>query len=197
MDGYGRRGAHDALLDVDVDEARRLVLEIGGIKDQTRADFRDGTWQWLMVWAFVCAGAAASAFTPAAGWYWMLGAPIGLVATVIVSVRAESRARIKRKVGPYVVVSIVMGCVNGAISFAFEQEVVAVAIWVVLGFGFAALTSLDRVPTAPTTFLLLAVGTVVAGVSVDDGFVLYTVAAATFCVALMGFGVTVRRAAPR
>lgn len=179
-----------------VEEALRLIDEIDGIKGDTRAAFFDGTWQWLLVWSVVCLGAAASAFTPFAGWYWLIGAPAGLAATAIVTSRAEARVRLRRKPGPYVAAGLGMACANGVFSYALPPEIVVVAIWVVLGLGFAALTWLDRVPTAPDAFLALTGGAIVAGVAIRDRLTLYPVIAVAFAIVLARFAMVTRRSVP-
>lgn len=172
------------------------MTEIGGIKDQTRADFLDGTWQWLLVWSAVCVGAAASAFTPFAEWYWMVGAPIGLAVTVLVSMRAEARVRLRRKPWPYMAVSAAIGLANGALSYAVPPEALVVGLWVVLGLGFAALTSLDRVPGAPSVFIALACFAIVAGLATPDTFGLYPILGMMFACVLGGFAFLTWRAVP-
>lgn len=184
------------MFDGGVDEARRLLGEIDGIQIRTRADFRDGTWQWLAVWAIVCAGAAASAFTPFAGWYWMLGAPLGMAVTMVVSVRAETRIRLKRRAWPSIVTGVGMGVANTIVWLYLDGPVIVVGIWVVLGFGFAVLTSIDRVPSAPRAFVMLSILCVVGGVAVRDAYSLYPVLAMAFCMVLATFAVRVRSGVP-
>lgn len=182
---------------VTVEEALRLIGEIDGIKGDTRAAFFDGTWQWLLIWSVVCLGAAASALTPLAGWYWMIGAPAGLAATVIVTTRAEMRVRLRRKPGPYVAVGLAMACANGFFSYALAPDMIVVVIWVVLGVGFAALTWLDRVPAAPGAFVVLTGAAIVARVAVGDGLALYPFIAVAFAIVLARFAVVTWRSVPQ
>jgi len=180
----------------EVHEARRLLGELGVIQGRTRADFLDGTWQWMAVWAVVCAGAAASAFSPLAGWYWMLGAPLGMAVTMAVSVRAESRVRLRRKAWPSVATGVGIGIVIGLISWRFEESVIVVAVWVVLGLGFAVLTAIDRVASAPTVFVMLSIGSTVTGVAVRDPYALYPWLAGGFSLALAYFAARAWRGVP-
>jgi len=167
-----------------VDDARRLLGELDGIQIQTRAEFHRQAWRWMALWSAVCAGAAASAFTPFAAWYWMLGAPVGLALTMLLGVRAESRRGLRRKTWPPVMTGIGIGLANGIISFRLDGAVTVVLIWVVLGLGFSVLMVIERVPRAPTWFLLLAAATAIAGYAVRDTFALYPIIGGVFSVVL-------------
>jgi hypothetical protein len=176
MDGQG--------FDCTVDDARRLLGELDGIQLETRADFHGEAWQWMALWAVVCAGAAASAFTPFAGVYWLLGAPVGMALSMLLGARAGTRTRLRRKPWPAVVTGVCIGVANGLISWRLEEAVIVVAIWVVLGLGFSVLMTIERIPLAPTWFSLLAIASAVAGVAVRDTFALYPVIGVAFCVLL-------------
>lgn len=177
---------------VDVDEARRLLSEMDDIKEGTREEFRDGAWQWLLVWSGVCLGASISAYTPVAGWYWAIGAPIGLVLTVFVGMRVDQRLPVRRKAWPYFAVGAGIAVANTAVSMLLGEEVVVVAVWVVLGLGFAALTALDRMPSASALFIVVSLGTIVAGMWTRDPFGLYPALGLLFAVTLAALAGAIR-----
>lgn len=169
---------------VDIDETLSLLNEMRGIKEGTRQEFRDGAWQWLLVWSAVCAGAAVSAFTPLVGWYWAFAVPVGLAVTALIEIRVEKRLRIRRKAWPYFAVGASIAVANMAVSAVFGDEVVVVGVWVVLGLGFAALVALDRIPSASALFIVLSLATLVAGVWTRDPFALYPVLGVAFAATL-------------
>lgn len=178
------------------EDARQIIAEIAGIKQRTRTNLLSCSWQWLLVWSVVCAGAAVSAFTALAGWYWVAAVPVGMAATLAVSVRAERQVSIRRKAWPYFAVAGGMALANTWVSMVFDVEVVVVGIWVVLGLGFAALAALDRLPAAASVFVALAAASGVAGVAVVDRLALYPILASGFAVTLAGFSIRTKRAMP-
>lgn len=182
--------------EASVDETRRLLGEIDGIQQRTREDFRDSSWQWMAIWAVVCCGASISAFTPLAGWYWIVAAPVGIVVTVLVGFRADQRIRVRRKIWPPMAVGAVIGLANTVLSFRLGEEAIVVAVWVVLGLGFAAISAWDRVPSAPAAFSLLSIATLVVGVAVPDRFTLYPVIGVAFAAVLGSFSFVTRRGVP-
>jgi hypothetical protein len=163
---------------MDVDDAQSLLAEVGRLKEQTRVELQTDGWQWLLVWGMVCLGAALSASTPFAPWYWVAAVPVALFVTWRLQAHLNGRAPVRRKEWPYWAIGAAMTVVLFGSSFVVPGEIMVVLVWVVFGLGFGGLASLDRQWLQAVLFGSLALGSLVAGIVVEDRFPLY---------ALLGF----------
>lgn len=64
--------------DSTVTPSPKLLKEMARIQRRTKLDVRAESWRYLAVWSGVFLGAFFSSFMPnVAGWYWLLGVPLG------------------------------------------------------------------------------------------------------------------------
>ncbi|MDH4118423.1 MAG: hypothetical protein OEW30_13645 [Acidimicrobiia bacterium] len=175
-----------------VDSAHALLAEVGTHLGATRAHLRSQSWQWMLVWALVCLGAGVSAATSAGGLYWAVGAPLGILATAIVSYRIESAAPVRRKGWPYWTIGAGIGLGNTAASFLLPDEVTVVVVWVVFGLGFAGFSALERVSEGVAVFLGLAVIAAIGGAVLDDTFAWYQTLGFIFAGVIAGLALWIR-----
>jgi hypothetical protein len=185
----------DEIRSADIEEVTSLLAEVGDLKKETRADLQSDGWQWLLVWGAVCLGAALSAYTPLAPWYWMVVVPVALVVTWIVQKRIESRAPVRVKAWPYWTIGAAITVSAFGASFAFETEVTVVVVWVVLGLGFMAFSVLERQTSAAGIFLGLSVITTFLGVMTDDRLGLYPLLGFMYAISMAGVAAGIRQAA--
>ncbi len=161
-----------------------VVAEVGRVRRQTRMSLAEGAWRYLAVWAVVFLGSFVSAFFPIAGWYWVIGVPAGYFGMWLML--RDLQPGVERRQTPYWITGIAIGVANTLASLLFEDEVVVVVVWVVLGLGFGFLAWFDRQPAAAGLFGALAAISAVSGVVVSDRFALYAVLALVFTVATGG-----------
>jgi hypothetical protein len=181
----------------DIDEVRSLLAEVGDLKRGTRAVLQRDGWQWLLVWGAVCLGAALSAYTPLAPWYWIVVVPVALVATWIVQERTEGRAPVRVKAWPYWTIGGAITVAAFGASFAFATEVTVVVVWVVFGLGFMGFSLLERQRAAAGVFLGLAGIATFLGVVTEDRLGLYPVLGFMFAITMAGVSAGIRQAARR
>jgi hypothetical protein len=187
----------DEIRSADIDEVRSLLAEVGDLKKGTRADLQSYGWQWLLVWGAVCLGAALSAYTPLAPWYWIVVVPVALVVTWVVQERIEGRAPVRVKAWPYWTIGGAITVAAFGASFAFETEVTVVVVWVVFGLGFMGFSLLERQRTAAAVFLGLAAISTFLGIVTEDRIGLYPVLGFMFAIAMAGVSAGIRQAARR
>lgn len=161
------------LRDSDPDDARRLIGEIDRLQSDTRSRLAREDWQTLAVWGLVCAGAVLSAFTPLAGWYWLIGVPVGLLGTLFLE--RKGHEAVARSSTPYWLIGAGIGALNSIAGILFPPEFIVVSMWVVLALGFAAMCLIER-RAMPTGLLVgvavLASGAAVVGVNPFDIYAL-------------------------
>jgi hypothetical protein len=163
-----------------------LLEELQRLQRQTRLEVRAESWRYLAVWAAVFLGAFVSSFIPnVAGWYWLLGVPLGYLGMYL-AYRNVEYSGIGTKSWPYAVTGIAIGVVNSVASFLLPDEAIVVAVWVVMGFGFATLSWIDRQALAASLFVALSLLTLLLGLTVDNTFELYPVLALIFTFAAGG-----------
>lgn len=160
------------------------LAEVVRVRRQTRMTLAEGAWRYLAVWAVVFLGSFVSAFFPIAGWYWLIGVPAGYVGMWLMF--RNLQPGVERSQTPYWITGIAIGVANTLASLLFDDEVVVVVVWVVLGLGFGFLAWFDRQPAAAGLFGALAAISAISGVVVDDRFALYAVLALVFTVATGG-----------
>lgn len=179
---------------IDIEEAQQMLAGVDAMQAAAREELNAHGWQWYLVWAVVCLGAAVSALTPAAGSYWRAAVPLGIAATVAVSIRQEGRSGVQRHPGPYWLVGGSITMINFGAGAWLADEVVVVVVWVVFGVGFAAFARLERQPFAATLFMGLATATALAGLLVPDTFVLYMVVGFVYALTMTGVAAGIRSA---
>lgn len=171
-------------------EAKGLLDEINGIQSTTRATRYAYSWQWQVVWSLTFLGAGVVVLVPAwqdiADLYWIWALPLALLATIVVSVKIESRSPVRQRSLPYLLVGAAITASTTTVSFLLPVEAVAVVSWVILGFGFAALAWLERVFSATWLLAGMAVIAALLGLVVEDTIALYPVLALSFSAALAG-----------
>lgn len=171
-------------------EARGLLDEINGIQSATRATRYAYSWQWQVVWSLTFFGAGVTVLVPAwqdwAHLYWLWALPLALLATIVVSVKIESRSPVRQRSLPYILVGAAITVATTTVSFLLPEEAVVVVNWVVLGFGFATLAWLERVFSAAWLLGGMAAIAGILGLVVEDTIALYPVLALSFSAALAG-----------
>lgn len=177
---------------IDIDEARRLLAAADDLQAEARREMAAHGWQWFLVWAPICLGAAISALTPIAGWYWLVGVPVGIGGTIAVSNRTHERSGVHRHASGYWWIALAMTVINFGASAVLADEVIVVVVWVVFGFGFTGFAILERQPGAAALFAMLAVAVGIAGPLVENTFSLYVVTGVVFAVAMVGVAVGIR-----
>jgi hypothetical protein len=177
---------------IDADEARRMLESADDLQAAARREINAHSWQWFLVWAVVCLGAAVSAFTPIAGWFWIVGVPVGIGGTIAISARQHERSGVQRYPGGYWLIGGAMTVINFGASALLSDEVIVVVIWVVFGLGFTGFAMLERQPGAAVIFACLALATGIAGALVPDTFDLYVVAGIVFALAMVVVAVRIR-----
>ena len=140
---------------MDESDNAEVLEEIRRLQKQTKLEVRKESWRYLAVWAAVFLGAFISSFTDLAGWYWLLGVPAGYLGMYL-AYRNVDESKVGTKSWPYAVTGIMIGVANGIASAVLPDEQIVVAIWVVLGTGFAILSWIDRQPLAAALFTSLA-----------------------------------------
>lgn len=172
------------------DEARGLLDEINAIQSTTRATRYAYSWQWQVVWSLTFFGAGVVVLVPAwqdwAHLYWLWALPLALLATIVVSVKIESRSPVRQRSLPYILVGAAITVATTTVSFLLPEEAVVVVNWVVLGFGFATLAWLERVFSAAWLLGGMAAIAGILGLVVEDTIALYPVLALSFSAALAG-----------
>jgi hypothetical protein len=181
----------------DIDEVKSLLAEVGELKQGTRAVLQRDGWQWLLVWGSVCLGAALSAYTPLAPWYWVGAVPVAMAVTWILEKRLEGRAPVRVKSWPYWTIGGAITAAAFGASFAFDTEVTVVVVWVVFGLGFMGFSLLERQRAAAGVFLGLAGITTFLGVVTEDRLGLYPVLGFMFAITMAGVSAGIRQAARR
>ncbi|HSM43515.1 MAG TPA: hypothetical protein VK969_00715, partial [Acidimicrobiia bacterium] len=68
----------------------------------------------------------------------------------------------------------------------FPDEAMVIAVWVIVGFGFAAFAWLERISPAAWLLAAMAVLSGILGLVVEDTFTLYPALALSFSAALAG-----------
>ncbi|HDH02960.1 MAG TPA: hypothetical protein ENH15_01785 [Actinobacteria bacterium] len=144
------------------------------------------------MWAIVCGGASLSAFTHVFAWYWLIAAPLGIVATIVVCAREDQRTGVQRDPRPYWWVGGAITVINFASSALLPGRTVVVVIWVVFGFGFVAFAWLDHQPTIAALFAALAIAIGLSGPIVPDTLTLYVVAGLVYAATMVGVAVGIR-----
>lgn len=158
----------------------KLLEELARIQRRTKLDVRGESWRYLAVWSAVFFGAFMSSFVPGvAGWYWLIGVPLGYLGMYL-AYRNLTSAGVWTKSWPYVATGIGIGTANGVASFVLPEEAIVVAVWVVLGLGFAILSWIDRQPLAASMFAALSLLALLLGLTTDNTFELYPVLALIF-----------------
>ena len=166
-----------------------MLEELRRLQRQTRLDVRSESWRYLAVWAGVFLGAFFSSFIPrVAGWYWIVGVPLGYLGMYL-AYRNVKDTGVGAKSWPYVVTGIGIGVVNGIASFVLSEAAIVVAVWVVLGAGFAVLSWIDRQPLAASLFAALSALSLLLGLTTDDTFELYPLLALIFTFTTAGTAV--------
>ncbi len=182
----------------DHSSARQLAAHVSAVRAETRSRVFGESWHWFPVWALVCFGAAVSALGPwsdhVAGYYWLVAVPIGLAVTAGVSWRLDAGEEIGTREWPYWAVGGGIFLANTLLASWLPENVVPVAIWVVLGVGFAALCQLGRNVVGRNVMLAMAVVTFVTGWVGQDGYALYPVLAIGYGLALIGMSLHAHRA---
>ncbi|CAN5863806.1 MAG: hypothetical protein ACR2NT_04640 [Acidimicrobiia bacterium] len=157
-----------------------LLEELARIQRKTKLDVRGESWRYLAVWSVVFLGAFFSSFlSDLAGWYWVIGVPLGYLGMYL-AYRNVNDDRVGAKSWPYAVTGIGIGIVNMVASFVLPDEAIVVAVWVVLGVGFAVLSWIDRQPLAAALFAALSLLALLLGLTTEDTFQLYPVLAMIF-----------------
>lgn len=175
---------------MDQQEARGLLEELANIKSTTRATLYAYSWQWLVVWSLVFFGAGSTALIPSwdrlEGVYWAFAVPVALLATVVISARLESRSPVRQRAMPYWIVGGTITMATGLASIFLPDSAIVVAIWVILGIGFAAFAWLERV--IPAAWLLATMGVIsgLLGLVVGNTYELYPALALAFSAVLAG-----------
>lgn len=177
-------------------QARGLLDEVAGIKAGTRADLRSQGWQWLLVWSLLFLGAALTGLVPGwdefAGRYWMIGVPVGLVLTFLITWRVERNSPVRRKAWPYWTIGAAL-TVAGFVTGAYLPDSTnVVLLWVILGFGFAGFLLLERLYAGAWLLAGMAVISGILGLVVDDTYALYPVLALGFSAAVAGIAAGMR-----
>ncbi len=163
-----------------------LLEELARIQRRTKLDVRGESWRYLAVWSAVFLGAFISSFIPnVAGWYWLLGVPLGYLGMYL-AYRNLDDTGVGAKSWPYAVTGLGIGVVNGVASFLLSDEAIVVAVWVVLGVGFAILSWIDHQPLAASVFGALSVLALLLGLTTDDTLELYPVLALIFTLITAG-----------
>ncbi|CAN5327812.1 hypothetical protein BH18ACT5_BH18ACT5_15680 [soil metagenome] len=166
-----------------------LLEELEGIQRRTKLDVRGESWRYLAVWAGVFFGAFLSSFLPGvAGWYWLLGVPLGYLGMYL-AYRNVEYSGVGTKAWPYATTGIGIGVANGIASFVLPEEAIVIAVWVVLGVGFAVLSWIDRQPLAASLFGALSLLALLLGLTTADTFQLYPVLALIFTFSSAGTAV--------
>jgi hypothetical protein len=177
-------------------EAIDLIQDVNGIKASTRTRLLDAEWQWLIIWSLVFFGAALTALVPAwasvAGVYWMFAVPVAMVLTFLVSWRAERELPVRRRGTPYWLIGLGLTVSGFAASALLTEAALVVAVWVILGSGFAGLAWLSRLHGAAHLLAFMAVLSGVLGFIVEDTYQLYPMLGLAFSVALAGIAVGIR-----
>jgi hypothetical protein len=157
-----------------------LLKELQRLQRQTKLDVRGESWRYLAVWAVVFLGAFVSSFFPRfAGWYWIPGVALGYLGMYL-AYRNVDYSGVGTKSWPYAATGVAIGVVNGFASFLLPEEAIVVAVWVVMGVGFAVLSWIDRQPLAAALFAALSVLSLLLGLQVEDTFELYPILALVF-----------------
>lgn len=171
-------------------DARELLKELAEIRASTRNDLAAGAWQWLTVWSLVFVGAAVVGLVPAledlTEVYWLLAVPVALILTAIIAVRTDFKSRVRRRALPYVVVSLAMTLGAYGASFLLVGRRGVVLVWVVLGFGFAALAWIERQKAPAVLFAALGVLSAVLALVAADSHALYPMLSLAFGAAIGG-----------
>lgn len=175
---------------LDRPEARGILEELTEIKSATRARLHASSWQWLVVWCLAFLGSGLTAVVPAwmpiADVYWMYSTPIALVLTVVISSKLEARSPVRQRPLPYWLVGLAIMIASFAAGALLPDEAMVVAVWVIVGFGFAAFAWLERISPAAWLLALMAVLSGILGLLVEDTFHLYPALAFSFSAALAG-----------
>ena len=171
-------------------EARAILDEVAGIRASTRNELSSSAWQWLSIWSLVFVGAALTAWIPAletaADVYWLVAVPVAILVTIVIGVRADGSARVRRRAIPYIVVSLVMTVLAFGVSYLLEDVAASVLVWVVLGLGFGALCWIERQVAPAVLFAALGLLSAVLGLTVGDAHDLYPAISLAFGTAIAG-----------
>lgn len=182
-------------------QAEDLMQDVAGIKAGTRTTLRASQWQTLVIWSIVFLGAALTGlvqdWSVVADIYWLFAVPIALVLTAVVGWRVDARAIVRRRPLPYWLIGLGITVLAGIASVALPDPAIVVAIWVILGFGFAGFAWLDRLPTAAIILAAMGVLSGLLGFVVEDTYQLYPILALGFSVALGGIAVRIKVQAGR
>lgn len=177
-------------------EARGLLDELTEIQSSTRARLQATGWQWLVIWSIAFLGAAITALVPSstayAHLYWVVATPIAVILTAVVSVRLDSRSPLRQRSWPYWTVGAAITVATFGAGYVLPDDSIVVVVWVILGFGFAAFSWLERVTPAVWLLSGMAVMSAVLGALVEDTFALYPALALAFSAALAGIIVGMR-----
>ncbi|MFN2485431.1 MAG: hypothetical protein ABR609_02265, partial [Acidimicrobiia bacterium] len=122
------------------------------------------------MWSVVFLGAFFSSFlSDLAGWYWLIGVPLGYLGMYL-AYRKLDDTGVGAKSWPYAATGIGIGVINMVASFVLPDEAIVVAVWVVLGLGFAVFSWIDRQPLAAALFAALSLLALLLGLTTEDTF---------------------------
>lgn len=160
-----------------------LLKELNSLSVNTRRILREDGWQWLLIWAAVCAGAGISELI-GVEWYWLIALPVALVLTAVVTMRIDSRKPVRRKAWPYWIIGVGITTANVLGGLTMSPETLSFAGWVVFGAGFTGFALLERQHWAAGLLASLSMLSLVLGVVSEDATVLYPYLAFLFAVGL-------------
>jgi len=177
-------------------EPQDLLAQVDRLRSATRQTLMLDSWLPFLVWAAVCFGALISYVIPSllpsrpywvTSYYWLVGAPAGMVATIILGIRSDRRRPVRRGNWPYWVVGSVIAAFSFSLGALPHPEALVVTL-VVFGVGFAVFCLIERRPVVSAVLLITAVGAGLAALAVDDRFELYPVLSGVFAVILVAAG---------
>jgi len=160
-----------------------LLEELNSLSANTRRILREDGWQWLLIWAAVCAGAGISELI-GVGWYWLFALPVALVLTAVVTMRIDSKKPVRRKAWPYWLIGGGITTANVLGSLTMSPETLSFAGWVVFGVGFTGFALLERQPWVAGLLATLSMLSLVLGLVSEDATILYPYLAFLFAVGL-------------
>lgn len=178
-------------------EPRDLLAQVDRVRSTTRRTLQLDNWLPFLVWAAVCLGALISYVIPSllpsrphwiTYYYWLVGAPVGVIATVVLGVRSDRRRPLRRSNWPYWVAGGVIAAFSFVVGSVPHPEALVVTL-VVFGVGFAIFSLLERRPVVSAILLIAAAGSGLAALAVDDLFELYPVLSGVFAVILAAIGI--------
>lgn len=181
----------------NTDKPQDVLVHVDRLRSTTRHTLMLDNWLPFLVWAGVSFGALISYVIPSllssrpywiTSYYWLVGAPVGAIATIILGIRSDKRRPVRRSNLPYWVAGGAIAGLSFSIA-ALPRPEALVGTWVVFGLGFAVFSLIERRPVVSAILLTAAVGSGAVALIVEDPFKLYPVLSGVFTVILAGAGV--------